>query len=68
MVENSPIVKIGLAKRQKTVWQRGEIRTGSNPEQAFRRSVWNRQRFIFKIRAVGKRKYWQSLAKIAILD
>ena len=55
-MENSPIVKIGLAKRQKTVRQRGEIRTGSNQEEAFRGSGWKVQRLIFRIRAVGKKK------------
>jgi hypothetical protein len=56
VVENSPVVKIGLAKRPKTVRQKGEIRTGSNQERAFRGSGWNVQRFIFKTRAIGKRK------------
>ena len=36
MVEKSPPSKIGPAKRQKTVRQKGEIRTSSNQEKAFR--------------------------------
>ena len=35
-MEKSPTVKIGLTKRQKTVRQKGEIRTGGNQERAFR--------------------------------
>jgi hypothetical protein len=65
-VEKSPVAKIGLAKRQKTVWQKGEIRTGSNHPISFQEEVLYQQgkppnsrrtaEALIRIRAIGRKR------------